>query len=203
MVTVLVSGIMSAAILGLFLGMLRVFASEGSRMLSQDGARLGTQQMSRYIRGATSSAGNTSTYSDAVAVALPQDIVFFTDTNGDGNSEKVRFYLSGTTLYMQRASPIMTNHPPTYPTSPEYAFRSILCTGVVNGSTAVFTYYIYNDTYKRLDPVTLGTSPTAAQLRAVVGVGIDLNVNEQPKLAPSGARLSTVIQIRQRSNGGL
>jgi prepilin-type N-terminal cleavage/methylation domain-containing protein len=206
LVTVLVSGIMSAAILGLFLGMLRVFASEGSRMLSQDGARLATQEMARYIRGASSSVSNTTSNSDAVAVAQPQELVFFTDVNGDGNTEKLRFYMSGTTLYMQRSTPNMADR-----TYPAYSFTSALCVGVRNGTSPIFTYYYYRDgvasgtptTLPGLYVATLGSTPTAAQLRLIVGVGINLNVNEQPALAPSGALLSTVIQIRQRSNGGI
>jgi prepilin-type N-terminal cleavage/methylation domain-containing protein len=200
MITVFIAGIMGAAILGVFMSSLHVFASEGNRMTSQDGARLGAQQMARYLRGAASSMTNQTTTSDAVVVANPQEVVFYCDVTGDGKTEKVRFYLSGTNLRMQTANPNMATNPPSYPS---YQTDSIIAQGVVNGSTAVFTYYNYDDTNKALVAATLSSPPTSAQLVNIVSVGIDLNVNEQPKLATSGARLSTVIQIRQRYNGGL
>jgi prepilin-type N-terminal cleavage/methylation domain-containing protein len=200
MITVFIAGIMAAAILGVFLSSLHVFASEGTRVLSQDGARTGAQQMARYLRSAASSASNQTSNSDAVAVANPQEVVFYCDADGDGRTEKVRYYLTGTELRMQTAAPNMANNPPTYPA---YQTTSIVCKGVVNGTSPVFTYYNYDDTNKVLVTATLSSPPTATQLLNIVGVGIDLNVNEQPKLAPSGARLTTTIQIRQRYNGGL
>ena len=42
LVVILVAGVMMAAILGLLLGGIRVFASEGVRMQNQDDVRLGT-----------------------------------------------------------------------------------------------------------------------------------------------------------------
>jgi prepilin-type N-terminal cleavage/methylation domain-containing protein len=200
MITVFIAGIMGAAILAVFVSSLHVFASEGSRVLSQDGARTGAQQMARYLRGAASSVSNQTTTSDAIAVANPQEVVFYCDASGDGRTEKVRYYLSGTELRMQTAAPNMATNPPTYPA---YQTTSIVCTGVVNGPNPVFTYYNYDDANKRLVAAALSSPPTATQLADIVGVGIDLNINEQPKLAPSGARLMTTIQIRQRYNGGL
>ena len=116
--------LLGLGILSLFDSVTRVFASENNRMLSQDGARLAMQQMSRYIRSSSSSASSTDTRSDAIAVANPQELIIYIDVNGDGNAEKVRFYLSGTELRMQTCAAEHGRVPPTYPT---YTTTATLC----------------------------------------------------------------------------
>jgi prepilin-type N-terminal cleavage/methylation domain-containing protein len=202
MVVVVVASLLGIGILSLFDSVTKVFASENNRVLSQDGVRLAMQQMSRYIRSAASSASNTTTRSDAIALANPQELIIYEDVSGDGNTEKVRFYLAAngtdTELRLQVAPPDMTQSPPTYPA---YATTGTLCKGVQNGTSAVFRYYIYNDTTKQLE---LTTSTTGSEnLEKIVAVGITLTVNEAPRLSTSGSTLDTKVQLRQRDNGGL
>ena len=45
-------------------------------------------EISRYVRMAESSASNLTSNSDAVAVAQPQELVFYADIDGNGLAEK-------------------------------------------------------------------------------------------------------------------
>ena len=74
-------------------------------MLNQDDARTAINQMTRYLRMATDSADNVTTLSNAVATALPQDIEFYCDVDGDEVAEKVRYYLEGSVLMSQTVDP--------------------------------------------------------------------------------------------------
>ncbi len=91
----IIAGILAGAMLGLYYGVVRSFADTGNRMVNQDDARTAINQMARYIRMATSSASNQTSVSDAIALAQPQELVFYADINGNGQPDKVRYYLSG------------------------------------------------------------------------------------------------------------
>ncbi|MCL4369170.1 MAG: prepilin-type N-terminal cleavage/methylation domain-containing protein [Actinobacteria bacterium] len=200
LVTMLVAGIIASAVIGLFLSALGVFASEDNRMLSQDDARLAVNQLTRYLRMATSSASNTGTRSDAIELAAPQEIVFYVDLDGNGVAEKVRYYLNGTTLRMQDAHPDLGTVPPTYGVS--YDSNGVVITSSVrNGSAPLYRYYRYDEASKAL--VQMTSTSTFDEREQIVAIAIDLDVNDRPKLATSGAHLSTTVQIRQRFDGGL
>jgi prepilin-type N-terminal cleavage/methylation domain-containing protein len=199
MVTILVAGIMAAAILGVFVTTLRTFSTGQVRMQNQDDARLALSQMSRYLRMASASEtyrGMTTTQSDAIEVAAPQDLVFYADLDGDGIVEKARYYLSGTSLRMQTAEPNMAASPPTYPT----AFSTtgeVIREGVRNGSTALFHYY------RKGESAPMSSTDTFALREEIALVDLTLYVNEVPELSRSNVRLETRVQIRQRYDGGL
>lgn len=191
-------GVVAAAILGLYAGVFRSVFDQGTRIQNQDSARTATNQMSRYLRAACSSAANLTSRSDAFAVTLPQELVFFTDLNGDEHADKVRYYLAGTTLKMQTVAPDLSTNPPMYP---GYVTDAVIIPGVRNGAQALFRYYRYDDATLSLIEIP---SPTTAELREqVVAVDIRLVVNEIPKLARGSVELATRVQVRQRYNGGL
>ena len=199
MVTILVAGILAAAVLAVFTSVLRTFSTSQIRMQNQDQARLAMNQLTRYLRMSSVSESITTTRSDAIQVAGPQEIVFYTDLDGDGAAEKTRYYLSGTTLFMQTAEPVMTDAPPTY--APYSSTGEIIRTGVRNGVTPIFRYY-------RLDSATgelvLMTSTNTFDLREqILSVECTLYVNDSPELTDSAVRLASRVQIRQRYNGGL
>jgi prepilin-type N-terminal cleavage/methylation domain-containing protein len=207
LVVMLIAGILAGAMLGLYYGVVRSFADTGNRMVNQDDARTAINQMGRYIRMATSSASNQTSISDAIAVASPQELVFYADLNGDGKADKVRYYLSGLTMKMATVAPIMTPSPPSYP-----AYTTdgvVVMNGIQNGATAIFTYYQVNPAYTSTtdaahDNLTVITNPTTAADRLkIVAVGLTVYVNEAPKLSKGNVRLDGLVQIRQRYNGGL
>jgi prepilin-type N-terminal cleavage/methylation domain-containing protein len=207
LVVMITAGIIAAAMLGLYYGVMRSFADTGNRIINQDDARTAANQITRYIRMAGSSASNQTSVSDAVALALPQELVFFTDIDGNGRAEKVRYYLVGQTMKMATVAPTMSDNPPSYP-----AYTTdgvVVMNGIRNGAATIFTYYQMNPAYltnpiPSNDNLVVMTNPTSASDRAkILAVGITLYVNEAPKLSKGNVELYSLAQIRQRYNGGL
>ena len=82
--------------------------------------------------------------------------------------------------------------------------------GIQNGATPMFTYYKMNPAYATNpvpanDTLVVIANPTsAADLTSIVAVGIKLYVNDSPAgISKGNVALDTLIQIRQRYNGGL
>jgi prepilin-type N-terminal cleavage/methylation domain-containing protein len=207
LVTMLVAGILAGGMLGLYYGTIRSVADTQNRIIGQDDARTAINQLARYVRMASSSASNQTSVTDAIALAGPQELVFFADIDGDGYSDKVRYYLSGTTMKMATVAPDLTTSPPSYP-----AYTTdgvVVMDGIRNGATPMFTYYQTNPAYTSTtdaahDNLTVMTNPTsAADLAKIVAVGFTLYVNEAPKLSRGNVKLDSLVQIRQRYNGGL
>jgi prepilin-type N-terminal cleavage/methylation domain-containing protein len=200
LVVILAGTIVSVAVLLVLRGTSTVFNSQEMRILNQDDARLAINQMSRFIRMATSSADNESSASNAIATALGQDIAFYCDVDGDGIAEKVRYYVEGSVLWSQTEDPVWVETP-----TPGWQYGDYDTDGVVienrvrNEALAMFTYYRYNGAGALESFV-----PTSdAQRAQVVNVGITIKVGERPDLAPKDVVLSTDVQIRQRYEGGL
>lgn len=178
-------------------------------MVNQDDARSAINTAARYIRAAQSSASNLTSATDAIALANPQEFIFYADVDGDGVSEKVRYYMSGTSLMMSTTEADTTQHPPTYPSNPTMN-SLVIMTGIQNGSSSpIFTYYQLDPDYLT-NPipgndtlVTISNPTSSSDLAKVAAVKITLYVNEGPKYAAGAVKLDCLIQIRQRYNGGL
>jgi prepilin-type N-terminal cleavage/methylation domain-containing protein len=199
LVVIALTSIVVVAVLLLFSNVTGVFNRENVKIQNQDNARTAVNQMAEYIRGATSSAENGTTQSDSIATALPQEIEFYCDVDGDGTAEKVRYYLAGTTLFTEVAEPLYHDGATPYWSYPTYSEKGIVVDDAVrNGSEPIFAYYQYTS-----GVLAEFTPSTAAQRRQVVSVSISLRVNERPDLAESDVVLATDVQIRQRFNGGL
>jgi prepilin-type N-terminal cleavage/methylation domain-containing protein len=207
LVVMLTAGIIAGAMLGLYAGVMRSFADTGNRIVNQDDARTAVNQMSRYIRMASVSASNLTSVSDAIALASPQELVFYADINGQGQPEKVRYYLVGKTMKMASVAPDASTSPPSYP-----AYTTdgvVVMNGIQNGATAIFTYYQMNPNYltnpiPSNDNLVVMANPTdPSALAKILAVGVTLYVNEAPKVSKGNVRLDSLAQIRQRYNGGL
>jgi hypothetical protein len=169
-------------------------------MMNQDDARTAINQMARYLRMATSSADSQSTASNAIAVALPQEVVFYCDVDGDNVSEKVRYYLASSILRSQTEDPAWVTSP-----TPGWYYDGYESDGVVienrvrNESLPMFKYYRYGGS-GALEAFT----PSSDSLREnIVAIGITIKVGERPDLAARDVELTTQVQIRQRYEGGL
>ena len=207
LVVLIITSLVAAAMLGVYLSVVRSVADTGNRVINQDDARTAINELARYVRMASSSASNQTSVSDAIALAQPQELVLYADINGNGLADKVRFYLSGQTMKLATVAPNTSTSPPTYP-----AYTTdgvIIMNGIRNGATAIFTYYQTNPAYTSTtdmahDNLTVMTNPTsAADMAKIVAVGVTLYVNEAPKLSKGNVKLDSLIQIRQRYNGGL
>ena len=199
LVVIVLAGLIAAAVFGFLFSLTNVFNSQEARIQNQDDARTAINQVSRYIRMATSSADNQTSQSNSIANASPQDLEFYCDLDGDGIAEKARYYLSGTTLKMQSVDPNWVLTPTPHWTYPAYTIDGIVVqNAVLNGSGPVFRYY------KNVSGSMVEFTPNTAALRQlVVTVGISVTVNEKPKLAKGNVQLATNVEIRQRYEGGL
>lgn len=200
LVTALVATVLTGAILGVFLTTFRAFNTEGIRIQNQESARLGMNQMARYIRSATSSADHQASWSNAVASAEAQSIEFYCDINGSPPSEKVRYYLDTTNLRMQVSTPTWETSPSPHWVYPSYSEDGIIVQQAVrNNEAALFTYLKYDG-----NGALVSFSPsTSAERQLVAAIDIVMFVNEVPELTGSDIRLSTRVQLRQRYDGGL
>jgi prepilin-type N-terminal cleavage/methylation domain-containing protein len=200
LLVILIGSLVSVAVLMVLHGTSTVFNSQEVRILNQDDARLAINQMSRFIRMATSSADNLTTVSNAIETAYPFDIEFYCDVDGDGVADKIRYYLTGNELRSQTKAPVWVETP-----TPGWQYGTYDTDGVVienrvrNETEVMFTYYRY-DGAGGLEPF----SPVSeADKEDVVTVRITIKVGERPDLAPKDVVLSTDVQIRQRYEGGL
>lgn len=200
MVTIMVVGLVAAGILAVYTSSAKTFADQDNRIKSQDSGRAAMDAVSEYIREGTSSASNLTSVSDAIAYAQPQELVMYANVDTDNTTEKVRFYVSGSSLMLQKADPILTTNPPSYPTT--YATNgTLVLTGLTNGATPIFTYFAYNGSTDQL--VQLTNPTTVADLASIVVVDVELQVNEKAGLSKGSVKLHTRVQIRQRYPYGL
>jgi prepilin-type N-terminal cleavage/methylation domain-containing protein len=201
LLVMLVSSVIMVAVLMVLQGTTRVFNSQEVRMLNQDDARTAINQMTRYLRMATSSADNGTTLSNAIETALPQQVEFYCDIDGDSEVEKARYYLVNNVLWLQSDQPIWITG-----TSPHWQYNGYDSNGLViqnrvrNGTEPMFTYYRYVDATGTLQAFT---PVTVEDKRSIVTIGITIMVGDRPDLAAKDVILSTSVQIRQRYQGGL
>jgi hypothetical protein len=153
----------------------------GSLTVSQDARNL-LRIMTREIRAAAPSENGAF---PLVAVSS-STISFYSDVDGTGQRDLVRYYLSSTTLIKGVIAP--TGSPLSYVAGNEQT--SIVMSDVRNGTTSIFTYY--DNTYA-------GTSsplsyPVAIQ--SVRLVRIDLTLDANADRSPDKKTFTTQVSIR-------
>lgn len=138
------------------------------------------------------SAGPSSLGAYPVEAASTSSITFFSDIDKDGIFERVRYFLSSTTIQKGVIEP--TGNPLVYSTSTE-ATTTIVSNVIVPTSTPLFAYY--------------GTDYTGSEsalaspidLTKIRLVKVSLSVDVNPKLAPVPIFFSNTVNIRNlRSN---
>jgi prepilin-type N-terminal cleavage/methylation domain-containing protein len=102
-------------------------------LLNVDQANVQVSIMTRELRNIQ--FGENAAY--PLAVAEDQEIVFYSDVDYDGQSERVRYSLNGTNFVKGIIEPV--GHPATYPTANEKV--KVLSQDVRNGNTPIFYYY--------------------------------------------------------------
>jgi len=101
--------------------------------IAVDDANISVKQMVKEIR--TARNGDNGAY--PMEAAHDFELIFFSDIDSDGASERVRYYLDGTQFYKGIVEPV--GYPVTYPLVNEKLFT--ITDNVRNGITPVFTYY--------------------------------------------------------------
>ncbi len=86
----------------------------------------------------TAHNGDNGSY--VIESATPTSFIFYSDIDADGKTERVRYYLNGTSLMKGIIKP--TGSPITYPSASEQI--RVVSDGVQNGATPVFSYYDKN-----------------------------------------------------------
>ncbi len=143
----------------------------------------------RILRPMTDELRAMSTSSQGgypIESASATSIVFFSDISGDSNKERVRYYVTGTTLFKGVIAP--TGNPVTYPSQNEVV--TTLATSVANGATPVFQYY--DSTYTGVESaLTFPVNVSSVRL-----VKITLLVEKDPNRSPTIATLTTQVMLR-------
>ncbi len=155
--------------------------ARGSLSVSQD-ARNVLRVMAREIRAAAPSANGAY---PLVSVAS-SSISFFSDIDGNGQRDFVRYYVSSSTL--MKGVTVAAGSPLSYSTTSEITY--IVMSDVRNASTSIFTYY---------DNAYAGTSSPLAfpvSVQSVRLVRIDLILDANADRAPATKTFTTQVSIR-------
>ena len=125
-------------VLGLAFVTLQSFISKNQVLIwnnyvAVDDANNAIKQMVKEVR--TARSGDNGAY--PMEAAFDFEFIFFSDIDSDGQSERVRYVLAGTTFSKGVTEPV--GYPVTYPLVNEKVF--VITDKVRNGITPVFTYY--------------------------------------------------------------
>lgn len=144
--------------------------AEGSLTAVQD-ARAVLRTMTSELRG----AGQGGNGSYAIAQAATNTVTFYSDTDGDGTREQIRYYFSNKKI--MRGSVVPFGSPVVYSTSTEKF--TILLSNVVNSSSApIFDYY---DTSYAGTSSPLSYPITTTSVRLIkINIALDADPNRSP-----------------------
>ncbi len=133
----------------------------------------------------TTSPSNNGAY--AIAQAATNTITFFSDTDGDGLKEQIRYYIATTTLKKGSIKP--TGSPATYNSANEIFFT--LAYNIKNAtSTALFEYY--DNTYAGTSsPMTQPVTATNIRL-----IKINLIIDADPYKSPVPRLYTSQVNLR-------
>ena len=169
-VTVAIIGVISITV-GKFTGDVFSFNRYFTKSLDVAGdARKVLRPMVNEIR----SASPSSLGSYAIESAGTNEFIFFSDTDDNGVKERIRYYLSGTTLKKGKIVP--TGNPYVYNSANESSVD--LIKNVQNGATPIFTYYdsSYNGSSGALASPVVVTNVRLVRVEII----IDEDVNALP-----------------------
>lgn len=146
---------------------------------SLDSARRGIRDSILNIREA--SYGDDGAF--PIATAATSTITFYANVDSDSPVERIRYYLSGTTLY--RGVTNSAGNPPSYTGQPETI--TTIATYVRNASTTpLFSYY----------DSTGAVLPTPVDTSQIASVAITAQIDLNPTRAPSIFTLSETATLR-------
>ena len=139
--------------------------------------------MSKELR--TMSPSVTGSY--PILSVATSSITFYSDIEGDGTKEQIRYYIASTTLY--RGIIVPSGSPMTY--NPTDESKSTIATGVRNAtSSALFEYFngLYGGNEQPLTyPITIFT---------IRLVKINITIDSDPRRSPVPITYTTQISLR-------
>ena len=150
-------------------------------------AQLDARHVLRQMVSELREASPSSLGAYPINVAGTSTIVFYTDVNNDGLKDKIRYFLTGSTL--KRGMVVPTGSPLTYNDANE-KLTSVV-SNIVNGtSTPIFTYYdsSYTGTTSPLSqPVTV-SAIRLVQIKAII--------DKDSQKSPSSITVMTDVTLR-------
>ncbi|MBP6855293.1 MAG: prepilin-type N-terminal cleavage/methylation domain-containing protein [Candidatus Pacebacteria bacterium] len=153
-----------------------------SGLNAADEARKILRPMANEIRSASPSSAGAYPIESATATSF----IFFSDIDSDGDKDRVRYYLSGTTLKKGVINP--SGNPAVYSSMSEV--NTDIVHNIQNGATPIFLYYdaYYDGTTNPLpDPVSISS------IRLIkINFIIDSDLNK----LPSATTISTQVSFR-------
>lgn len=135
------------------------------------------------------SASQASDGSYPIAIASNTEITFFSDTDDDSIREKIRYYVSGSTLMKSVIVP--TGNPLSYATTSSGTVTTLI-SALGATSTPVFSYY--PKSYDGTASTTALSSPI--DIAAVRLVRITLSLDRSAARAPAPITMTTAVMIR-------
>jgi len=152
-------------------------------LLGQQEAKQSLKTMIKEIRIA--SAGGDGSY--AISETGTSSMTFYSDIDGNGSKEKVRYYLATTTLKKQVTK--ASGNPLTYPVA--NAITTELAHSVINSSTTPIFYY-YASTYAG----TTSSLTSPFDVTAVRLVKVTLTIEKDPRNNPAPMTISSQVEMR-------
>lgn len=122
------------------------------------------------------------------------DLRVYIDIDGDGVTERVHYYLQGTTLYQGVTEPV-AGLPITYPNGDDTT--RVITNSIINtNANPIFAYY--NDDY----PTDVVNNPlaTPVDVADVRMIKIHLMVNIDPFHAPEHVNVESFVELRNLTN---
>lgn len=183
LITVAITGIVSLAIVGLQYIITQNQLVTFQNFLNIEEANAQITTLVREIRNIR--PGENAAYS--LERANDQELIFYSDIDYDGESEKVRYTLSGTQLVKGVIEP--TDFPATYPSANEKV--KVLTNNARNGGDAIF--YYYNGDWPADTTTNPLPSPTRLSDSKLLRVYLKLNNKVDPQ---SDFILESYVQLR-------
>ncbi|MFA6458828.1 MAG: type II secretion system protein [Candidatus Paceibacterota bacterium] len=143
--------------------------------------------MTKELRSMIPSASG----SYAIFSAATSSITFFNNVNNDTAIEKVRYFLSSTTLY--RGQIIPTGNPPVY--NPANETLKILATGVRASSTLPVFRYFDSSYQGTSSPLSYPLSISSVRL-----INVTIIIDSDPNRSPIPRTFSSSVSLRNLKN---
>lgn len=132
----------------------------------------------------TAATANTGAY--ALEKVAPQEIIFYSNIDTDTWRERVRYFMSGTTLKKGIIKP--AGNPPAYNTMNETV--SEVLHNMANGTAPVFLYYDENFTG------TEAALPEPVDTAKVRAVGASVSLKRELSASSTPLKIETVVEVR-------
>lgn len=153
-----------------------------SGLNTADEARKILRPIANEIRSASPSSAGAYPIESATATSF----VFFSDIDSDGDKDRVRYYLSGTTLKKGVINP--SGNPAVYPTASEV--NTNIVHNIQNGGVPIFSYY---DAYYdgSTDPL-----PEPVSISSIRLIRINFIIDSDLNKLPPATTISTQVSFR-------